>query len=206
MDSFQLKILACIFMFVDHVSFILLNNNIFGRIVGRLAFPIFAYLIATNFSRTSNKEKYFIRLLIFAFLSQLPFHFLIHGLNIFFTLCLGFLCCYYWQEGFEKLFNLLCFSFVLLLSFFLHVDYGFYGVALVFLFYIFRNSFLKQFISLLILDIIFYVYMPLEMFGILAFIPLYFYNNRKGKSLKYVFYVFYPIHLFLIFLVFRFFK
>lgn len=201
MDTFVLKILACLFMLIDHVSLILLDNNFYGRAVGRLAFPLFAYLVAMNIDRTSNKSKYFIRLIIFAFVSQIPFYFIGNsGLNIFFTLGLGFLACYYWNDGVKKYFNLLCFVLVILLSFF-PVDYGVYGVLVVLSFYILKDSLIKQFISLLVLNIAFYKIIPMQVFSIFAFIPIYFYNNKQGFIFKYAFYGFYPVHLFLLLLI-----
>lgn len=207
MDSFYLKILACVLMLIDHSAIVYFHDNVFLRIIGRLSFPLFAYLLAINFNRTSDKRNYFIRLLAFAFISQIPFQLLfnLHTLNIFFTLCFGFSACYFWSNinrSFKSLknwFNILCFLLVLFFSF-TPIDYSIYGVLVILFFYIFKTNLKKQFLSLLFLNILFYNIMPLQFFSILAFIPLYFYNNNKGISLKYAFYSFYPVHLFLLLL------
>ena len=47
--SNQLKLLACIFMLCDHVGFVLMNNNWIMRAVGRLAFPIFVFLLVEGY-------------------------------------------------------------------------------------------------------------------------------------------------------------
>ena len=71
--SNQLKLLACIFMLCDHVGFVLMNNNWIMRAVGRLAFPIFAFLLVEGYRHTSDIRKYFIRLFLFALISEVPF-------------------------------------------------------------------------------------------------------------------------------------
>ena len=91
--SNQLKLLACIFMLCDHVGFVLMNNNWIMRAVGRLAFPIFAFLLVEGYRHTSDIRKYFIRLFLFALISEVPFDLVTTGRlfdmqkqNIFFTL------------------------------------------------------------------------------------------------------------------------
>lgn len=202
MDSFNLKVLACVLMFIDHFSLLFLNNNFYGRSIGRLAFPIFAYLIAINFDRTSSKFKYFSRLLLFAVISQIPFYWYVHGnLNIFFTLSIGFIACYFWGHISESILYKLGLLFVFILCL-MPIDYGLYGVFLVLLFYIFRESLIAQFIACLILNLLFFRKLgSIQLFSVFAFVPLYFYNGEKGlslKSVKYAFYSFYPVHLMLL--------
>lgn len=70
-----LKILALVTMLIDHVGYALFPGFMFLRIIGRLAFPIFAYQIAIGYSKTSNLKKYTQRLLIFGLISQIPYSF-----------------------------------------------------------------------------------------------------------------------------------
>ena len=75
-------------MFIDHYGIIFMHNNFYLRLIGRISFPIFSFLIAYNYLyRTSNKFYYFKRLLIFSFISQLAYYYTFetYRLNIFFT-------------------------------------------------------------------------------------------------------------------------
>lgn len=120
-----LKLLAVFSMLVDHVGlFIFRNNEAFLQVLctigsrevtpyflmrafGRLAFPIFAFLVVEGFVHTRNPFKYGRNLLLFAFISELPWNLVHSGTwhypsqNVFFTLFLGYmgLCCiFYWKE------------------------------------------------------------------------------------------------------------
>ena len=69
----MLKIIACLLMLIDHMGAALFPEAIIIRMIGRLSFPIFAYLIAIGYSKTNSFSKYLYRLLIFAAVSQIPF-------------------------------------------------------------------------------------------------------------------------------------
>jgi len=97
MSAFVLKIIAMITMTCDHVSYLIFGGFSFLNYIGRIAFPIFAYQISEGYIHTSNLRKYFLRLLVFALISQIPFSLFLSMysdnfyLNIFFTLLLGLL-------------------------------------------------------------------------------------------------------------------
>ena len=102
MTSFVLKIIALITMFIDHSGYVFVGSFSFCNFIGRIAFPIFAFQISEGYKHTKNLKKYFLRLGIFALISQIPFSlfsFKYHGgniliLNVFFTLFLGLLSIY----------------------------------------------------------------------------------------------------------------
>ena len=99
-----LKWIAIITMTVDHVGAVIYPDYTFLRWIGRLSFPLFAYLLVLGIRNTSNIKKYFIRLFIFALISQIPFFLAIEvgpfdHLNIFFTLSSGLIFVYYFRKG-----------------------------------------------------------------------------------------------------------
>ena len=63
-----LKILAAIFMLIDHAGLMLFDDNEIMRIIGRLAYPIFAFMIAEGCKYTKNKIKYFATVFLFGVL------------------------------------------------------------------------------------------------------------------------------------------
>lgn len=214
MTSFGLKLLAMFSMIFDHIGLMFMQDNdmLYSsfRMIGRLAFPIFAFQLAVGYSHSKNKEKHIVRMLIFAILSQFPYWLYVqtaipgleHLLNIGFTFSLALLGMY----AIDKNDNLItkCFSLVivLMLSFILPVDYGFVGVLLCLSFYIFRNhKYLNLLSSALIIVAKVIIEQDLMKYAMIyALLPIYLYNDKKGldnKFAKYLFYVFYPAHLLL---------
>lgn len=96
MSALALKIIACICMLLDHIGYFWNISSL--RVVGRIAFPIFVYLIYNGYRHTSSKGKYALRLAIFAVGTQIPFNLFVYGQlfynngNVFFTLLAALLC------------------------------------------------------------------------------------------------------------------
>lgn len=95
MSALTLRIIACAAMLLDHIGYI--TSDTFLRIIGRIAFPIFVYLIYNGFTHTSSRFRYALRLAIFALISQIPFSLFVYGTprffpwNVMVTLLLGLL-------------------------------------------------------------------------------------------------------------------
>ena len=80
MSVFAIKILALVTMVIDHSAYYLYSSSLIGyglyfamRTAGRIAFPLYAFLLVNGFEKTSNRGKYLSRLVLFAAVSQLPY-------------------------------------------------------------------------------------------------------------------------------------
>ena len=160
MNSFVLKIIACITMFIDHVGYVIFNSSSWFNYIGRLSFPIFAFQISEGFVHTKNVKNYLLRLFIFAVLSQIPFMCFLSlitndfHLNVIFTLILGLLSIIVYNKN-----KLLGIFVTIILGIFANItncDYGFYGVAITFLFYAFRDKKFFMALSFIITTLIHY--------------------------------------------------
>lgn len=219
MSSFVLKIIAVITMFIDHIGYAIFGKFSFFNYIGRIAFPIFAFQISEGYTHTKNLKKYFLRLFIFALVSQIPF--MLFGkiisngftLNIFFTLLLGLVSICIYDKSKYKIVGIVSAILIGLLSNFAHCDYGFYGVAIIFLFYVFKNDIMKSSIAFItattakyLIPIIKYrgydVYLYLFICTLIPILFISLYNGQKGKNTKYLLYLFYPIHLLLIYCIY----
>ena len=74
MSAFILKIIAAAAMLADHTGLILFPSNEMLRVIGRLAFPIYAYFIAEGFRYTRNRHMYFLRIFLLGFLCQIVYY------------------------------------------------------------------------------------------------------------------------------------
>ena len=217
MSAFVLKIIAIITMFIDHLGYAIYNGKFsYFNYIGRLAFPIFAFQISEGYIHTKNLKNYFFRLFLFAIISQLPFMLFTSiisnqiSLNVFFTLLLGLLCIYIYDKSKYKTLAIFASIAIGIIANFLHCDYGFYGVAIILMFYIFKNNFIYASLSFLIATAIKFI-IPIYKYGLNpAYIYLFLctcipiilfsvYNGKKGKNTGYLLYLFYPIHFLLIY-------
>lgn len=217
MSSFVLKIIAVITMFIDHLGYTLFGKFSYLNYIGRISFPIFAFQISEGYIHTKSLKKYFLRLFLFALISQIPFmlfHSIISDtfcLNIFFTLLLGLLSIYIYDKCKYKFIGILSCIILALIAQFSNCDYGAYGVAIILIFYIFKNNVVNFTLFFMLATLIRYS-VPCIKYGIFpkeylylficTIIPSLFfaaYNGKKGKGTKYLLYLFYPIHLILLY-------
>ncbi len=218
MSIFVIKIIACITMIFDHIKYALpFTENWITLYLGRVSFPLFAFLITEGYIHTSNLKKYCERLIIFGVISQIPFMLFrtLVGewkmLNIMFTLLLGLLTITVYDKINKKYISLPICIFFIALGEFLNVDYGWFGVALVFVIYLCKNKKYILPLAYTSLLIIFFYYNKMLQFHpiyikyfIGYLIPLVFimlYNGKQGRKVKYFFYGFYPIHMVILYLI-----
>ena len=222
MSIFIIKIIACITMICDHIRYAIpiTNNNIIG-FFGRMSFPLFAFSISEGYLHTKNLNKYFNRLLVLALISEIPFVLFrtIVGdylmLNICFTFLLGLSCIVIYENIQEKYLSIPIIILISYIGYLIKVDYGWYGIITVFLFYISKHKKIYIWISFFLLNIIYFYtkdyFKNIDLQIILSFIGIMssliiitLYNGKKGKNLKYFFYCFYPIHMLIFYLINKF--
>lgn len=174
------------------------------RLMGRMSFPIFCFLIAEGFAHTRNKVKYGLRLLVFAVVSEIPFNLMKNSSlfyfgmqNIFFTLFFGVALLYILEKVTHPAKKALYMAMVLVLTVVLRTDYNLRGVLLILLLYILRERPVEK--TVLALSFL----SNIAAFG--AFVPINMYNGQRGfvrsRILQYSFYVFYPVHILLLFAI-----
>ena len=210
-----LKIIAVLSMVTDHCAYYLLDGNTWAyevmRCFGRVAFPVFAFLVAEGFAHTRNRMRYFLSLLLFAVISEVPWY-LLNGAdgthNVMFTLALGVAALAVFERLREH--RVLCCCSMLLMAWlaaWLGTDYEWRSVLMITVFYLLgmaKNTpvTLRRMLQLLFA-------FPLMMhYGItgalLACAVIFLYDGTRGfihgNVAKYGFYAFYPAHLFLLWL------
>lgn len=207
MDGTVLKLIACLSMFIDHLGAVCFSGMMGFRIIGRLAFPIYCFLLVEGAVHTHDMKKYILRMGIFALISEFPFdlafyHRLVYTehQNVFFTLGLGLLAIWFLEhlDISDVLYKLLVIIAAGLIAEFFNTDYGFTGIAVICVFYYLREQpQLKYPIAAILLAAMGGV----EVYAVLALIPILLYNGRRGRQTKvmqYGFYIFYPAHLLLL--------
>ncbi len=212
-----LKIIAIATMVIDHVGRILYPDLLLLQIIGRLSFPIFAYLIVLGVDSTKKPRKYMVTLLVFALISQVPYY-LAFGiqpfdrLNILFSLFLCAVTIYFYNKRSPLALV------PLLLSIILMTEGSYYVVLTAVGMKLLKDKPKIGALALVALNLQF-LFIPdfesqIQILSLLA-VPLIFLhikgwlkkeilipeNSLAYSTRKYFFYVFYPLHLALLFLI-----
>ena len=212
----QLKYIAFLSMLADHVNKALIYPFLSGEgilqrisdafdILGRIAFPLFAFFLVEGFFKTGNRKKYLASLVIFGIISKIPFDMALSGVffepnsnNIMFTLALMLITIWTIDILKEKMQNMSKYtwypvSFVIvgimcIISMVTGLDYEYHAIMIGYLFYIFYN---KRVFA------IFLGYLAIfkEVWSLLGFSLILTYNGKRGKQNKLFNYCFYPGHL-----------
>ena len=211
-----LKIIAVVSMVIDHCAYYLMDANTIAydvmRCFGRIAFPVFAFLVAEGFAHTRNRMRYFLSLLLFAVISEVPW-FLLNSAdgthNVMFTLAFGVMA----LAAFERLREHRSLAIVAILLAALSaevsgLDYGWRGIVVILVLHLFRNKKYCQSARLLQLAFAFPFMSHYGIIGaLLACSVILLYDGTRGiihgKVAKYGFYAIYPVHLIIIKLFFH---
>ena len=215
-----LKLIACLTMLVDHIGYVFLPYPIL-RIIGRLAYPIYAFLLCQGLQHTKNPRKYLLRMLLVLLITELPYDLLFRGewtlehQNVMFTLLLGLLMGLCIRKASALPVKLLLVVPFALLAELARTDYGGYGILIIALFLFSQNVrhprlfeaaglfFLSLFMSQSAV-LIWGFPVPIQLFTLVALIPISLYNGKKSTAapvLQWGFYLFYPVHLVILFLI-----
>lgn len=209
-----LKIIAIVSMVIDHCAYFLIDNDTLlynaMRCVGRIAFPVFALLVAEGFAYTHNRKRYFAQLLVFAVISEVPWY-LLNGAdgthNVMFTLALGVAALAILEKLKEN--GILCGVAILSIASFATwsgVDYEWRGILMIVVLNLLRNQNTNlsfPYGRMMQILCAFPLMMHYGSIGtILACVVLFLYDGTrgfiKGHVAKYGFYAFYPVHLYII--------
>ncbi|MBQ9673977.1 MAG: hypothetical protein IJV39_05060 [Ruminococcus sp.] len=219
LNSNAIKIIAMFTMVIDHIGFIIFDNMKIFRIIGRLSFPLFAFMIAEGCRYTRNKLNYFLRIFILAVICQIFFEIFYDGetLNTLLTFSMSILLIYlfqyakdnynsmYWTAFFTALVLVMLICEVvpeLVVSYRYKIDYRFPGVLMPLAFYIPEQKYKKLIFACFFMMWLCFIYKNHQYWCFMALIPLSLYNGKKGKlHMKYFVYLFYPLHFVLIYAI-----
>lgn len=215
-----LKIIAIVSMVIDHCAYFLMENDTLlydaMRCVGRIAFPVFAFLVAEGFDYTHNRKRYFSQLLAFAVISEVPWY-LLNGAdgthNVMFTLALDVVALAILEKLKEN--GILCGVAILSIAYLATwsgVDYEWRGILMIIVFNLLRNqndNLPVPYGRMIQILCTFPLMMHYGSIGaMLACIVIFLYDGTrgfiKGNVAKYGFYAFYPLHLLLVWCVITF--
>jgi len=229
-----LKLIACVTMLIDHIGAALVVPteaiyhanvelyttmawiNLVMRCIGRIAFPIFCFLLVEGVCHTRNPKKYLLRLAIGMVLSEIPFDlaFFRDGIswehqNVMVTLLLGCIMVLLMNrsKGFWKLLWILPFYFG---AEWLRTDYGGEGILLIAMFALVKGTKHEKWWRVAGMFLLYWdfsyicryynldIHLPMDRLPLLAAIPIFCYDGRKltfSRKVQWAFYLFYPVHI-----------
>jgi len=203
LTAYHLKMIALVTMIIDHIGIVFFPEILMLRIIGRTAFILYAFMIVEGFIHTSSFHKYIKRMMIFCFLSEIPFDLAIHGKliylghqNIFFTLILGIIGLKLLSKN-QSIFKRILISLsCMFIAYILKFDYSWYGILVIFIFYYFRTNTVNKYLLTSIAGL----FASAEVFVLqflspIAFIPISMYNHQQGTKTGIIYYSFYALHL-----------
>lgn len=221
--SFALHIIAMIAMLLDHLWGTLISGNDWMTCIGRIAFPIFSFMLVEGFFHTHNLKKYTLRLLLFAIISEIPFDLMLNGAtfypfhqNVMWTFLIAIAVMYCNEKVKEyKVLKIIVAFFSIFISFIIGtismVDYGGYGILMVLTFYFFHQkkwwSYIAQFLVLFGINYlmagfeyqisiphIISLTIPRQLLALISLLPIWVYNGKQGYHKKWFQYTCYAFY------------
>lgn len=213
-----MKIIAAIFMLIDHIGLVFFPEQLLWRMLGRIAMPLFAYGVAAGFEYTSSFKNYVKRMLLFAAVSELPFLWMFQmafgrgfALNIGFTFSIALGCLWLLKNAedktaFIKINHYVMMMLLLVLSELLHCDYGIYGIGVVYVFYQYyfkRQQPSSAYVAFGLWTVIYSVLSGnlVQISALAAIIVIKLLKDYRLERLRYFFYIFYPLHMLILVMI-----
>ncbi|MBD2088268.1 TraX family protein [Microcoleus sp. FACHB-1515] len=191
-------------MVVDHIGAVFFPEILELRVLGRLSFPLFCWLLVQGEAHTRNFQQYAIRLLVLGIVSQPIYQliFQVQRLNIFFTLLIGLGCLRTARQAPQ--FQVLSWIGGGLLAEVSSAEYGAYGIGAIALLKYFQPNKIVWWASWILLHLILLIAQPsfgqIQLFAIAAPLILQMVNRQPGAKARW-FYLFYPVHLLVLYLI-----
>lgn len=213
MNATRLKVIGIVSMTIDHIGYFLFPQMTVLRIIGRLAYPIFAYMIAEGCRYTRNKMRYLCTVLAIAGVCSAVTYFAERSLyqSIFTTFSCSMLLIFALDtaaktaERARKIFCGVCAAVLVFLYFAVfqfrmipgfETDYGFLGIITPVLAWLGRSKVERLSGFTIGLCLLSAELGTVQFFSLAAVILLYFYDGERGNySLKWAFYAYYPLHI-----------
>ncbi len=205
MSALVLKLIAAFSMLIDHAGLILFGNETWMRAVGRLAFPLYAFFIAEGFRYTKNRLRYFLSIFLLGVGCQIVCEIFSPGevLGVLIAFSFSLALAEIGRRARENAHFWWVFAAALVSTFvfchFHEVDSGFLGILLPVLPTFFTEkslrlaAFTTGLLALNLENVL--ADNTLQLYSLLALVPLFFYNGKRGRyKLKWFFYIFYPLH------------
>lgn len=198
-------------MFIDHFGLLFYPEVDAFRIIGRIAFPIYAYLISEGCKYTHNRKRYLLQILILGLVCSIAYS-IEEGVLFFcilstfsISIVLIYLYDYCIKDSRNKsILFFLALILVYILCHYVEFDYGFFGILVPLLVYMGKTKRIK--LVLLAIGLILLILnagYSLQVYCILSIPFIMMYNGTRGKlRLKWIFYIFYPTHLILLWVVY----
>lgn len=216
----EIKLIACVTMLMDHIGAVLMPHVLWLRVIGRISFPLYCFLLVEGVNHSRNLKRYGQRLLIGVVMAELIFDLTFFGKvtgahqSVMITLFIGFLMLV-WEKKTKRYFLPTCICFFA--AEYLRCDYGGWGIVLISMFWFTMRKPHAGLLQMIGMLLIFWcmdsasVYVgelrvPVQLFGVLAVIPIALYSGEKRTDsilLQTGFYLFYPVHMAVLFLIDR---
>lgn len=218
--SFSLHLIAMTCMLLDHMWATIIPGNMWMYYIGRLAFPIFAFLLVEGYFHTKDLKKYMQRLFIVALLSEIPFNLMNSGSiiapfhqNVLWTFLIGLVCL---KKIDNKKFSpstLFTCIISILIATICMCDYGGFGIMTILVFYFFRKKKLLQLVGLYLINFVFIqnmdipilnFFFPVQGFALFSLLFIWLYKGKQGVHspwIQWMNYLFYPIHILILSLI-----
>ena len=215
----QLKIIAMISMVIDHIGVYFFPSVTWLRIIGRIAFPIYAYLIAEGCRYTRNRTKYLGIIGAMAILFQIVYFVFMSSLyqGILVTFSLSIIIIFSVEAlikgkgAMARIFAILSLGFALFIGFVCPrlfaeqgfvIDYNIWGISLPVLMYFAPSKKIRVILVVIFIALMALLSNSIQWWALMAVPFIALYNGERGKAkMKYFFYIFYPLHLVLLFLI-----